>query len=170
MTGDIATALESAIGYLKDHRDEARYTDSPASARLDKGLLCNVTGPDGACVQTDMPTGVGGGNAAPSPAWFMRAALAACDASLIAMRAAQEGIELDSLEVTVDSESDDYGILGIDSAVPAGPLSVRVRVSLSAKNATQEQLHSIAEWGHDHCPVADATRRAIPLSLEVSAV
>ena len=33
------------------------------------------------------------------------------------------------IEVTVDSESDDYGILGLDPAVPAGPLSMRVQVA-----------------------------------------
>jgi hypothetical protein len=44
------------------------------------------------------------------------------------MRAAVDGIELSRLEVVVDSESDDRGILGIDEAVPAGPLQMRVRV------------------------------------------
>jgi hypothetical protein len=39
------------------------------------------------------------------------------------MRAAELGIPLQRLEVTVDSESDDRGILGMDEAIPAGPLS-----------------------------------------------
>jgi uncharacterized OsmC-like protein len=60
-----------------------------------------------------MSTGVGGAATAPSPGWLLRASHVACDATLIAMRAAEEGVELSRLEVAVDSESDDRGILGM---------------------------------------------------------
>jgi uncharacterized OsmC-like protein len=80
-----------------------------------------------------MPTGVGGGSSAPSPGWLARAALASCDATVIAMRAAELGIPLQGLEVTVDSESDDRGLLGMDDAVPAGPLSSRILVRIVAE-------------------------------------
>jgi len=83
---------------------------------------------------------------------------------------AVEGIELSRLEVVVDSESDDRGILGIDEGVPAGPLRMRVRVRLSASGASQTALREIAAWGHQHCPVSDAVNRAIDSSLEVEAV
>ena len=45
------------------------------------------------------------------------------------MRAAERGVALHGLRVAVDSESDDRGILGIAENVPAGPLSMRLRVS-----------------------------------------
>jgi hypothetical protein len=79
--------------------------------------------------QAEIATAVAGGGSAPSPAWLFRAGYASCVPTLISLRAAVEGVELTGLEVTVDSESDDRGILGIDPSVPAGPLSVR---SLSA--------------------------------------
>lgn len=167
MTEHIATSIQNAIEYLTEHPDEAGYTDSHATAVLDSGLRFKVEGPDGAAITTDMPSAVGGEGAAPSPAWFMRAALAACNASLIAMRAAQEGITVNKLEVTVDSESDDRGILGMDESVPAGPLSTRVRVKISANGASAEQLQQIVEWGRDHCPVDDSIRRPIPMSVEI---
>jgi uncharacterized OsmC-like protein len=163
----IATSMQNAITYLTEHPDEARYTDSHATATLESGLRFKIEGPDGAAIATDMPSAVGGEGSAPSPAWFMRAAHAACDASLIAMRAAQEGVSLSKLEVTVDSESDDRGILGIDESVPAGPLSTRVRVKISADGASPEQIQSIVEWGRDHCPVDDAIGRPIPVSVEI---
>jgi uncharacterized OsmC-like protein len=163
----IATSIQNAITYLSEHPDEARYTDSYATAVLDSGLRFKVEGPDGAAITTDMPGAVGGEGSAPSPAWFMRAALAACNGSLIAMRAAQEGISLSKLELTVDSESDDRGILGMDESVPAGPLSTRVLVKISAEGASPEQLQQIVEWGRDHCPVDDAIRRTIPMTVEI---
>ena len=123
---EIRTAIETATGYLTEHPDEARYTDSAAVATMEAGLRCRVTGPDGASVVTDMPTSVGGGGSAPSAGWLFRAALASCIATVTAMRASTEGVELGELEVTVDSQSDDRGILGMDDKVPAGPQSVRV--------------------------------------------
>lgn len=166
-TQEIRSAIEAAIGYLTEHPDEARYTDSAAVATVEEGLRCRVIGPDGTSVVTDMPASVGGGGSAPSPGWLFRAAAASCTATLIAMRAAQEGVETHGLQVTVDSESDDRGILGIDEGVPAGPLSLRVHVSIASPEAGAERLGAIAEWGEAHCPVCDAAVRAVPVTLEV---
>ena len=88
----IRDAVAAATTYLSQHPAEARYTDSKAAAVLDSGLMVSVTGPDGAVVRTDMPTSVGGGGSGPSPGWLLRAAQASCLATLISMRAAQEGL------------------------------------------------------------------------------
>jgi uncharacterized OsmC-like protein len=87
--------------------------------------------------------------------------------TLIAMRAAVVGIELDDVKVTIDSESNDYGILGIDESVPAGPLSVRTRVSVRAKDADQQAVREVVDWATAHCPVCDAVKRAVPVTVEV---
>ncbi|MGH2555886.1 MAG: OsmC family protein [Actinomycetota bacterium] len=167
-TQQIRSAIEGAISYLTEHADEARYTDSVAVATLQEGgLRCTVTGPSGETVATDMPPSVGGGGTAPSPGWLFRAAAASCTATLIGMRAAQLGIELTQLEVSVDSESDDRGLLGMADDVPAGPLSLRVRVNLAAPGADSATLRELAAWGETHCPVCDAAGRDVPITLEV---
>ncbi|MFN2593371.1 MAG: OsmC family protein [Actinomycetota bacterium] len=166
MSDAIATAVNNAVQYLTEHPDEAAYTDGPATATLESGLRVNVAGSDGESLITDMPTSVGGGNSAPSAGWMMRAAIAACEATLIAMRAAQQGVALGSVEVVVDSKSDDRGILGIDGSVPAGPASVRVAVKVSS-DSSESDVRSVVEWAHDHCPVTDAVRRAVPTELQV---
>lgn len=163
----IRDSIEGARQYLSQHPEECRYTDRPATAVIEEGLRCRVEGPDGAVVVTDMPGAVGGGGSAPPPGWLARAAQASCDATLIAMRAAELGIELDTLEVTVDSESDDRGLLGMDDSVPAGPLSSRIRVRISAEDADPERLRELVEWADRHSPVSDAVRRAVPTSVEV---
>jgi uncharacterized OsmC-like protein len=84
------------------------------------------------------------------------------------MRAAMFGITLGTLEVTVDSESDDRGILGIDESVPAGPLSGRVKVRLTARGVEPATLEEIAHWGVKHCPVCDALERQVPVATEVT--
>lgn len=163
----VGQAIGKAISYLKEHPAEARYTDSAAIARLVDGLKVTVTDPKGRTVTTDMSTGVGGTDASFSPGWLFRASLAACDTTLIAMRAAMLGVTLRELDVTIDSESNDYGILGIDESVPPGPLSIRTRVKAQGAGRTPEQLRDLIEWAVAHCPVCDAAKRAVPMTIEV---
>ena len=161
----IRTALEGAIAYLTEHPDEATAMDSIATATVDEGLKVRIEGPDGVTLATDMVPSVGGEGSAPSPGWLLRAALASCVATLIAMRAAQRGVELAVVEVSVDSESDDRGILGIDPDVPSGPLSVRI--SARATTVDGAPADEVVSWAVEHCPVYDAIRRAVPVSISV---
>jgi organic hydroperoxide reductase OsmC/OhrA len=82
------------------------------------------------------------------------------------MRAAQQGLEPGRIEVVVDSESDDRGILGIDDSVHAGPISSRARVRIGENGASPEQLEALVRWADVHCPVQDAVRRAVPCTVE----
>ncbi|MDQ3938072.1 MAG: OsmC family protein [Chloroflexota bacterium] len=167
-TDRIREAIERAIDYLSENPEEALYTDSPATATIQGGLRTTVRGSGDESVITDMPTSVGGGASAPSPGWFLRAAEASCTATLIAMRAAQLGMALETIEVTVDSRSDDRGILGIDAGVPAGPLATRVAVTIEAPGVSAPELEALTGWAVEHCPVTDAVRRAVPLELELT--
>jgi len=166
-SSDIQSAIQSATEYLAEHPAEARATDTVAIAILVDGLVVQVSDPNGATITTDMVRSVGGTASAPSPGWLLRAAEASCVATLIAMRAAMLGITLDLLEVSVDSVSDDRGLLGIDDSVPAGPLSGRVSVRLTSGEIDAAALEEIARWGIAHCPVCDALERAVPLTIEV---
>jgi uncharacterized OsmC-like protein len=165
----IRDAVAGASAYLSEHPDEARYRDSHARARLSDGLHVEIEGPGGERLATDMPRAIGGAAAAPSPGWYLRAAAASCVASLIGIRAAMVGLELpaESVSVTVDSESDDRGILGLDDAVAAGALSMRIAVSLTAVSVDRSTFEDVARWAVEHCPVTDTIRRAVPIELEV---
>jgi uncharacterized OsmC-like protein len=163
----IAEAVANASAYLTEHPDEARYRDSPAKARLESGLVVKVTGPGNETLMTDMPSGIGGRGSSPSPGWFMRAATASCVASLIAIRAAATGVDVTEIEVEVDSESDDRGILGLDPAIPAGALSIRIVVAIDAPGQDHAAHEQLAAWAVEHCPVSDTIARAVPISVEV---
>jgi uncharacterized OsmC-like protein len=115
-----------------------------------------------------MAESVGGGASAPTPGWLLRAALAACDATLVAMEAARDGINLTALEVSVEGESDFRGILGVDPSVHAGPLSLRVAIRLAASDATDEQLREIVRRAESRSPVRDALTRDVLMSTEIT--
>ncbi|MDQ6795706.1 MAG: OsmC family protein [Chloroflexota bacterium] len=163
----ISEAVASASAHLSEHPDEARYRDSVARARIDEGLTVLVGDPQGLEIRTDMQRAIGGNESAPSPGWLFRAAIASCVASLVGIRAAMLEIPLDAVEVEVDSESDDRGILGLDDAIPAGPLSIRIVVTVRARGRASSELDALAHWAVDHCPSAEGLRRAIPVEVEV---
>jgi uncharacterized OsmC-like protein len=163
----IAEAVAGATRYLTDHPEEARYRDSTVVARLVQGLRVEVRSADGSSLQTDMPKGIGGTETAPSPGWLLRAAIASCVASLIGIRAAVLGWELGSVEVSVDSESDDRGILGMADDVPAGPLSTRISVAIAAAGRPANEVEALVQWAVDHCPSSEALRRAVPLEVVI---
>jgi uncharacterized OsmC-like protein len=160
----IRSALENAAGYLADNPGEATALDTPATAILVDGLRCRVEGPFGE-LTTDMATSLGGGASAPSPGWLMRAALASCDATIVAMEAARAGIELTKLAVTVVSESDNRGVLGVGDA-PPGPLSVRVRIELAGP-AREDELRDLVHRAEARSAVGDAIARAVAVTTEV---
>jgi uncharacterized OsmC-like protein len=162
----IAEAITSAKAYVAAHPEEARYRDSVATAVVEDGLRVRVTGTDGSSLVTDMVAGVGGTASAPSPGWLFRAAYASCAATLIVMRAAEQNVELSGLEVNVDSESDDRGILGIEEEVPAGPMSIKVTVRVESPQ-NEGTVREVITWGLNHCPVDDAVRRPVPVELDV---
>jgi len=85
------------------------------------------------------------------------------------MRAAKLGVELEILEVAVDSDSDLRGILGLDATIPAGQSAVRTTVKIRG-NATPQTLREIAAWGEAHPPVGCTVRDAPAYSLDIEIV
>ncbi len=163
---EIRSAIKKASGYLAENPDAATGTDAAATAVLEKGLRFRVEGPDGA-VTTDMSESVGGGASAPTPGWLLRASLAACDASTVAMEAARDGIELSELSVSVESDTDFRGVLGVDGGAHPGPLEVRTRIELAAPDATEEQLREIVRRAEERSPVRDALAREVSMTTEI---
>jgi len=162
----IRTAIETASGHLTEHPEAAIATDAAATAVREEGLRFRVEGPNGAVV-SDMSKSVGGGAAAPTPGWLLRASLAACDATLVAMEAARDNIELTELSVAVESESDFRGVLGVDDTIHAGPRSVSVRIELASPDADEEQLREIVRRAEARSPVRDAMAREVTMSTDV---
>src|SRR5436190_19535143 len=117
----IRIAMEKASGHLMEHPEAAAGTDAAATAVREEGLRFRVEGPK-VELTSDMSESIGGGATAPTPGWLLRAALASCDATLVAMEAARDGIELTNLTVAVESDSDFRGVLGVNSSVNPGPL------------------------------------------------
>jgi len=169
-TADIRASLELASNALAEHPEKARTRTNPLTARLVEGLKCEVKGPNAEMIHTDMPTSIGGGASAPNPVWYLRAAVASCTATVIAMRAAKLGMTLTTLEVSVDSEVDQRGLLGLDDRVPAGVSTLRTHVRIGANGVDADALRALVAWGDAHSPVACTVRGAPLYSIDAEIV
>ena len=171
MTDPAQTAIAGAITSLRDfyadHPGEAVSSDSVARARLVDGLVIAVEGPNGWTVRTDMARGVGGGETAPSPGWLLRAAVASCDAVVIAMQAAEEGITLTTVEADAVSESDGRGLVG-GADVPAGPLRMLLDIRLAADGVSDAELAGLVERALRRSPVSEALGRVVPVEITIN--
>jgi uncharacterized OsmC-like protein len=165
----IRQAIDNLSAAIAADPGKARAKNQPATARYTGGLTFEVTGPQGQRVATDMPPAMGGAASAPNPGWYFRGALASCTATVIAMRAAKLGIALQTLEVTVESDADHRGILGLDEKVSAGQKALRTVVKISG-DAAPGKLRELVEWADAHSPVGCTLKDAPPCSLTVEVV
>jgi uncharacterized OsmC-like protein len=166
----VREAIEHLSAAISADPMKARPKSVPATARLTEGLRCELTGPYNERLVTDMAPAMGGTASGPNPGWLLRGAIASCTATVIAMRAARLGVALSNLEVTVETDSDLRGILGLDENVSAGHGPVRMKVKIGAPTVSAEVLREIVTWADRHSPVTCTVRQAPECSLEIQVV
>ena len=115
--------------------------------------------PDGWTIASDLRPAIGGDGSAPTPTTLLSAALGACLAMCYQLRAAEHGVELSSVRVTVETDSDLRGMLQSDAAVPPGFTEVRYRVELESPARTSD-VERIVDLADRLSPVLDALTRA----------
>ena len=168
-TEEIAAAMQRTESVLRRRPEAGVHDDTPASARWDGGLKIVTTHANGFQLETDMPEELGGRGQDVTPGWLIRAALASCAATRIAMAAATEGIALSALELTASSRSDARGIFGMTdrdgSPISAGPREVHLHVRICAPGVSKERLKRLVENSHRCSPVSCAMQEAIPVAL-----
>jgi uncharacterized OsmC-like protein len=147
------------------------HADEPATARWGEGMRIITQHANGTQIATDMPAELGGKANQVSPGWLLRAGLASCLATRIAMEAAAAEVLLTRLEVTAKSTSDARGLLGMpgDGGAPVSPApgEVQLEVRIGASNVSAEALRAIVDSSFRCSPVSVAVERAIPVRLRV---
>jgi uncharacterized OsmC-like protein len=167
----VADALERAEVVLRRRPDMGMHEDSPAVAHWRGSTRIVIGNGSGIEVSTDMPTELGGTGDQVTPGWLLRAGLAACTATRIAMGAARDGIELTRLELRAMSRSDTRGLLGMAESdgtpIGAGPHDVQLHVTIAARGVSAEQLRTLVEESHRCSPVPCAIQEETPVALHI---
>jgi uncharacterized OsmC-like protein len=145
--------------------------DAPAIAHWQGGTRVVTAHAMGTEVSSDLPTELGGTGDQITPGWLFRAGLAACAATSIALRAAQEGIELSTLKVKATSRSDTRGMLGMQAAggepIYAGPGDLQLHVQIAAPGIEAQRLRALVQAGCQCSPIPNAVQSAAALDIQV---
>src|SRR5580704_12825145 len=170
-TENISNAMQRVRAVLARRPEAGIHADEPAIARWDGGMRVVTRHAHGTQITTDMPTELGGEANQVSPGWLLRAGLASCLATRIAMEAAAAGVLLTRLEVVAESTSDARGLLGMmgDTGEPVtpAPSEVRLEVRIAASNVSRDSIREMIDHSLRCSPVSAAVERAVPVALHV---
>src|SRR4051794_33868048 len=153
-----------------------RYRDDPESARVtlkadgsaaDGPISCSVD-LGRAIYEAQAHTGVGGAGTAACSGDLLLGALAACAQLTCQMVATAMGLEVRSIETTVEGDLDLRGTLGLDREVGAGFTALRLRFAVDAPDASEEDLDALLRKTERYCTVAQTLISPPGLEVEMS--
>ena len=113
------------------------------------------------------PVLCGGGNA-PSPVEFLLHALAGCITAGIGNIASARGVEIESVESTIEGDLDVQGLLGLSKDVRNGYEGIRLSFKVKG-DADDETLRKIVAQSQARSAVYDVLTNGCPVSIEVDA-
>src|SRR6476660_8557205 len=152
-----------------------RYRSDPSSSRI------TLTARGGEAAES-MPTqcsvdlgraiyeaqahpGVGGPGTGACSGDLLLGALAACAQLTCQMVATAMGLEVRSIETTVEGDLDLRGTLGLDCEVGAGFSALRLRFAVDAPDASEEDLEALLRKTERYCTVAQTLMSPPELSV-----
>ena len=159
-----------------------RYADAPEAApqvlRVRGGtsdladpLHCVVT-PDSvpdASLRSGAHPAVGGDGDVPCSADLLLAALAACQETTVRMVAANMGIDLEELEVTVEGDWDPRGTLAMGRQFPIGLTAVRAHTRVVVRGDERgERAERLLRSAERYCVVLSTLREGVPVEATFS--
>lgn len=94
------------------------------------GLACHIEQGRLSAI-TDLGPAMGGDAAGPSPGFYARSAIVGCVGIGIKMLAVREGLVLETLTITVETDFDDTALMGL-GANAAAPMATRVIIDIES--------------------------------------
>lgn len=148
----------------------AEWTEEPDRARARLSVAARSAGTQ-AVVESgifswwcDLPPSLGGSGQAPSPSTLLLSALASC--AVVFLRdtlACQLGLSIQSVEATVQCDTDYRGLLALDGAAAGlGSVGLRIRVVSSEGTEAVENLYRL--W-KERSPVLLALAPGLPIEM-----
>src|ERR671936_716266 len=153
-----------------------RYREDPAASRItlvahglegETPIACSVD-LGRTLYEAQAHAGVGGAGTAACSGDLLLGALAACAQLTCQMVASAMGLEVRSIQTTVEGDLDLRGTLGLDRDVGAGFDAIRLRFAVDAPQATDEQLDSLLAKTERYCTVAQTLMAPPALDVALS--
>jgi uncharacterized OsmC-like protein len=131
------------------------------------GAMQEMTHQQAHVYDADHPAVLVGADNGPTPVEFVLHALAACLTAGLANIAAARGVNLESVESTVEGDIDLLGILGLSDDVRNGYQGIKV--SFKVRGDDPEKLRRVIEQSRKRSAVYDVVTNGVPVSIEVDA-
>jgi uncharacterized OsmC-like protein len=150
--------------HVFEKRPAVAQATATMRVRIIDGLHCEAREGDW-LLSLDLPVDAGGTNAGATPGVHGRAALASCLAMGYTIELARVGIQPRSLEVEVQVDYDNRGLVGMDNIRP-GYLNVRHTLYLES-DAPLDAVKSALQRAQRNSPYLDIFTNAQPVSGQV---
>jgi uncharacterized OsmC-like protein len=107
-----------------------------------------------------------GNDDAANPVEFILHGLAGCLTTTTVYHAAAHGINIQSLETTLEGDLDLQGLLQTDPTVPSGYQEIRVSMKIKS-DAKEDQLESLKNF-YRFSPVFDTLMRPVKVNVSIN--
>ena len=139
---DLRAAQQPLKDTYRADPDQARVTLTARGSESDGPIACSVD-LGRAIYDAQAHVGVGGAGTAACSGDLLLGALAACAQLTCQMVATAMGLEVRSIETTVEGDLDLRGTLGLDREVGAGFRAIRLRFAVDAPSASDDELDAL---------------------------
>jgi uncharacterized OsmC-like protein len=143
----------------------ARITLRAQGSQAESALACSVD-IGRAIYAAQAHSGVGGPGGAACSGDLLLGALAACAQLTCQLVAAAMGIATERIAVEAEGDLDLRGTLGIARDVPVGFEQIRLRFTIDAPEATEQQLRILQEKTEQYCVVMQTLMQPPALRTE----
>jgi uncharacterized OsmC-like protein len=147
--------------------DQARITLTARGSASDAPISCNVD-LGRTIYEAQAHVGVGGAGTAACSGDLLLGALAACAQLTCQMVATSMGLDVRSIETTVEGDLDLQGTLGLDREVGAGFAAIRLSFAVDAPGTSQDELDALLRKTERYCTVAQTLMSPPPLAVELT--
>jgi uncharacterized OsmC-like protein len=118
-------------------------------------------------IQRDEPAALGGGDSAPNMVEVVLGAYGCCLTTGYVMNAAQRGIKLEGVTVSLKGDLDLRGFFGLSDTVTPGYSGIQVDVKLDAPAATSRQVKELHEHVLKTSPVGSILSRPLKVTTRL---
>jgi len=137
---------------------EAKITLTARGAQGDEPVACSVDVGSRLTQYAEAHPGVGGPGTGACSGDMLLGALAACAQLTCQMVASSMGIEARSIEVEVEGDLDLRGTFGVSREAAVGFEAIRLRFSIDAPGAGEDELAALVEKTERYCTVLQTLR------------
>jgi uncharacterized OsmC-like protein len=116
-------------------------------------------------IEIDEPNELGGTDKGPNPVELVLAALGSCQAIVLKFYGQKLGVDVKSVETSVDGEIDLGGFFGVPNVRP-GFQNIKAITKVKAEG-DPDKINELLKIAEERCPVLDILKNGVPVEVQI---